>query len=117
MLKGRGTCFYFGEIAEQGTGEFFQEESQVTAEIKIFNQRGFMVKRFQNVKPRIDISGNDMRSCMDRNAWWNGRDHWGNKLGNGIYFYEVKVRQDPLSGSGGDSPRTSVKRNTLIISR
>jgi hypothetical protein len=115
-LKNEGTCFYFGEIAEQGSGEFFQEEYPVTAEIKIYNQRGFMVKRLGDVRPRIDISGYDIRGCKDRNAWWNGRDHWGNKLGNGLYFYEVKVRQETSDGSGDGSYRTSSKRNTLLIS-
>ncbi|MFC1585948.1 C25 family cysteine peptidase [Fibrobacterota bacterium] len=116
-LKGRGTCFYIGEIAEQGSGAFHEEPPVFTAEIKIFNQRGLLVKCLTEVKPREDIDRNDINSCRDRNAWWDGRDHWGNKLGNGLYFYEVKAVRTASSDMDGAGRMTSIKRNTLLISR
>jgi hypothetical protein len=114
-MKGRGTCFYFGEVANQSTGEFYVEDAPITANIKIFNQSGLLVNSLDNVLPRTDINAIDEKSCRDRNAWWDGRNHWGHRMANGVYLYKVTVRQDGLEPDS--HTKISSKRNTLIISR
>ncbi|MBF0429885.1 MAG: hypothetical protein HQK83_01295 [Fibrobacteria bacterium] len=114
-VRKQGTCFYYGEVAEQSTGEFYVKEEEIKAEIMIFNQSGYLVKHLRDVLPRTELSKTDEQSCRERNAWWDGRDHWGQKLGNGTYFYKVKITQKSLEENS--ETKTSTLQNVLAISR
>jgi len=92
MKKGY-TVFYFKDFADNHTNE-------VT--IKIFNQSGKLVKVLHNAR-----SGETS---------WDGRDQWGNRLANGLYYY--KVYNTVLVDSDGSSSRKEFsKMQKLVISR
>ena len=49
---------------------------------------------------------------------WDGRDEWGNRLANGVYYYAVTAQWILPDGAPRPSYRTaSTRRNTLVISR
>ncbi len=114
-IKEDGTCFYFGGIGKQNSGNFGEEDANFNAEIKIFNQSGYLVKQLKNVSARINISAGK-EECKIRGAWWDGNDFYGKRLGNGIYYYQVKVKQN-FSSSNGIETKSSQRKNTLVISR
>jgi len=92
-MKTGYTVFYFKDFADNHTNE-------VT--IKIFNQSGKLVKVLHNAR-----SGETS---------WDGRDHWGNRLANGLYYY--KVYNTVLVVSDGSSNRKEFsKMQKLVISR
>lgn len=77
---------------------FFKTSSQSAVKIKIFDQRGRLVKKLENVRSGLTS--------------WNGRDRFGNLLGNGIYFYKV-ISQKRIEGT---EVKTQSKLQKLIIS-
>jgi peptidase C25-like protein len=106
-MKRSGTTFYFSAVRPKRDIEFGDPtagKDTLEYELRIFNQAGNLVRVF----PRAE-SG--------RTAW-DGRDHWGSLLGNGVYFYSVIARQALVeAGSKPDYRVVSSKRNTLILSR
>lgn len=97
--KRNGTTFYFSSILPARTVDYSDPEGgggRVDFEVRVFDQAGRLVRRF--------------RGARSGDTRWDGRDTWGNALGNGIYFYQVIARH---SVSGESTSR----RNTLILSR
>ena len=110
-MKRNGTVFYFSTILPSQELDFLDPTAKadtterVEFEIRIFNQTGNLVQVFQRAQSGVTT--------------WDGRDNWGNLLGNGVYFYKVTARQS-LSSFQGVRPsyRTlSSKRNVLVLSR
>ncbi len=103
-LKKGTTTFFFSTVLYADAGEIFQEPTTgaTSHEIRIFNQSGKLVKVLENAE-----SGSTR---------WDGRDAWGNRLANGVYFYEVTARES-VNFFNRERRRTSSKRNTLLISR
>jgi hypothetical protein len=93
-MRKDGTTFYFKDRAVNFNN---------TVVIRIFNQTGHLVKVLNNVR-----SGQ---------THWDGRDHWGQRLANGLYYYEVvnTVRPDPAQPES--RTRTFRKKQKLVISR
>lgn len=80
-MKRNGTVFHFSTVMPSPVVEF---GSQVDAdrlefEIRIFNQRGDLVKVLEK--------------AISNQTSWDGRDRWGNLSANGVYFYNVTARQ------------------------
>jgi hypothetical protein len=114
-LKGRGTCFYFGSITNEQSSNSYEEGDKYKAEIKIYNQAGTMVKIMKDVG--VGQSDEDEATCDNRGAWWTGHDHWGNLLGNGVFFYKVKVKRITQGQNSAKAQMSSSLRNMLVISR
>jgi hypothetical protein len=72
----------------------FQQNATGYAFIKIFNQRGKLVRLLDPVEPGI--------------TKWDGRDHWGNILANGLYYYTLTLISEG---------KRSHQRQKLVISR
>ncbi|MDB5102518.1 MAG: hypothetical protein JWP91_207 [Fibrobacteres bacterium] len=106
-MKRNGTTFYFSTIIPSADLEFGDPNAgkdRLEFEVKVFNQSGNLVRVFEKA-----ASGSTS---------WDGRDHFGNLLANGVYFYKVTARQLQLDAGAKPDYRTiSSKRNTLIISR
>jgi hypothetical protein len=106
-MKRNGTTFYFSAVTPKRDIEFGDPtagKDKLEFELRIFNQAGNLVRVF----PRAE-SGR---------TTWDGRDHWGSLLGNGVYFYSVVARQVLLdAGANPDYRIVSSKRNALILSR
>ena len=103
-MKRSGTRFWFNSVLPEKDVEVGGDPNfkRVAFEVRIFNQMGNLVKVFRDAQPGVA---------------WDGRDEWGNRLANGVYFYTVISRQS-LADPGPVAYRTlSSKRNTLIISR
>jgi hypothetical protein len=107
-MKRNGTNFYFATgmpSAELEYGDNQQAgQDRLSFEIRIFNQAGRLVQVLENAH-----SGE---------AHWDGKDRWGNQLGNGVYFYKVtatQVRFDIEDRPGYST--VSSKFNTLVLSR
>lgn len=116
-MRGSGTCFYFGGVVNASTGDRnIQEQTVVDASIHIYNQSGFLVKKLTGMQPHTSLGIETEASCRSRGAWWDGRDFLGNRLGNGAYFYKLKISRTDFSG-GSQSLQKSSKKGTLIISR
>ncbi len=107
-MKRKGTTFYFSgalPAPDLSYGDAVDTADRVEFEIRIFNQSGHLVRTFPNAHSGLTA--------------WDGRDQWGQLLGNGVYFYQVNARQSAAT-AGGSRPgyRTlASRRNTLIISR
>lgn len=78
---------------------FFKTASNASVSVKIFDQRGYMVAKLNNVR-----SGDTQ---------WNGRDSRGHLLANGLYFYKVYSS----SQKGGQTTSTESRVQKLVISR
>jgi hypothetical protein len=106
-MKRSGTTFHFATVLPTADLEFGDPNAgkdRLEFEIKIYNQNGSLVRRFQNA-----VSGQTS---------WDGRDNWGNLLANGAYFYQVTARQLLVDQSVNPDYRTvNSKRNILVISR
>jgi hypothetical protein len=106
-MKRNGTTFHFSAITPKRDIEFGDVtagQDKLEYEVRIFNQRGNVVRVFPKAQSGLTT--------------WDGRDHWGNLLGNGVYFYSVTARQMLWDeGVKPDYRTVSSKRNTLIISR
>jgi hypothetical protein len=106
-MKRNGTTFYFSSITPTRDIEFGDPtagQDKLEFEIRIFNQGGNLVRTFPKAQSGLTN--------------WDGRDHWGGLLGNGVYFYSVTARQALVDEGEKPSYRTvSSRRNTLVISR
>ncbi len=107
-MKRNGTTFYFSTVIpspDLSYGDAVDTTDRVGFEIRIFNQSGLLVRVFQGAHSGATS--------------WDGRDQWGQLLGNGVYFYQVIARQSTssLAGSRPGFRTLSSRRNTLIISR
>jgi hypothetical protein len=108
-VKRNGTAFYFSTILPQeevevgpATGSGGAAE-RLHFEIRIHDQSGRMVRLIRDASPGVR---------------WDGRDEWGNRLANGVYFYTVTARWDQGPGMPNPTYRTlSTRRNTLVLSR
>ena len=59
-----------------------------------------------------------LRHVVSGRTTWDGRDEWGNRLANGLYYYQViaKVRSaDPMTGKSVSKTFTRLQK--LVISR
>lgn len=98
-VKRNGTTFYFSSVLPARTVDYSDPEGgggRVDFEVRVFDQAGRLVRKFPGAR-----SG-DTR--------WDGRDAWGNTMGNGIYFYQVMARHKATG-------EATSRRNTLILSR
>jgi hypothetical protein len=106
-MKRNGTRFYFSTALPARTFDFADPGGlgdRVAFEIRIFDQRGRLVKVMANA-----VSGE---------AAWDGRDAWGNLQANGVYFYRITARQNRMEAGETPGYKTiSSKRNVLVISR
>ena len=106
-MKRNGTTFYFSTVAPARAADLDDPTSakaRIGFEVRVFDQAGRLVRVFDGA-----------RSGETR---WDGRDAWGNGLGNGVYFYQVIARQAPTAGNADSPSRTlSSKRNILVLSR
>jgi hypothetical protein len=106
-MKRNGTTFYFATVLptqDLEFGDLNAGKERLQYGIKIFNQAGKLVRTFEN--------------AVNGETTWDGRDHWGNLMANGVYFYTVTSRQLLLDeGAKPDYGTTSSRRNTLVISR
>jgi hypothetical protein len=106
-MKRNGTTFYFSAITPTRDIEFGDPTAGIDKleyEVRIFNQGGNLVRTFPKAQSGLTN--------------WDGRDHWGGLLGNGVYFYSVTARQMLLDAGVKPGYRTvSSRRNTLVISR
>ncbi len=106
-MKRNGTTFYFSTVIPSNDIEFGDVDAgkdRLEFEIRVFNQSGNLVRVFERAS-----SGS---------VNWDGRDHFGNLLANGVYFYKVTARQLLLDANAKPDYRTvSSRRNTLVISR
>ncbi|MEO6097112.1 MAG: C25 family cysteine peptidase [Fibrobacteria bacterium] len=106
-MKRNGTTFYFATVVPTQDLEFGDPNAgkeRLEYGIRIFNQAGNLVKTFEK--------------AVNGETTWDGRDHWGNLMANGVYFYTVTSRQLQLdAGSKPDYGTSSSRRNTLVISR
>ncbi len=102
-MKRNGTTFYFSTLVPSDDGEYLPVEGTIRIQyrLKIHNQLGRLVQTLNSE------SAYGMK--------WDGRDAFGNRLANGVYFYSVTATYDPGDGSG--KKFLSSKRNTLVISR
>lgn len=78
---------------------FFKTPEYSDVKIKIFDQRGFLVKTLDRAQSGV--------------TKWNGKDRYGQPLANGIYYY--KVISTRLNSQGGTSSESKIEK--LIISR
>jgi hypothetical protein len=106
-MKRNGTTFHFSTLLPAQEVDYDDPASggaRLEFEIRIYNQSGRLVKRIPNAQ-----SGS---------ATWDGRDGWGNLQANGPYFYTVTARRlDGGADPDPSRPRSSSKRNILVISR
>jgi len=112
-VRSQGTCFQFGLIDRLETGEFYVDESEISAEIRIYSQAGHLLQVLPSVKPVNSTLQQTQAGCMSRGAWWDLHDHLGNKMANGVYFYTVTLRKVVP----GEKTQTVVKKGTMAISR
>ncbi len=103
-MRDAGTTFHFMTTlpADEGFDLTEPNVDRVRFHLRIFNQRGHMVQEFRNA-----ISGETR---------WDGRDAWGQRLANGVYFYEVTAIWSETDGAPDGGRRVS-RKNTLVISR
>jgi hypothetical protein len=109
-LKRGKTVFYFSTVLPAAKTEVLeptqiQPPDRLDFEVRIFDQKGNLVKVF--------------RRARSGETDWDGRDEWGNRLANGLYFYKVIARQNASlldDPNPGYATKTS-KRNILVISR
>ncbi len=105
-VKRSGTAFHFSTILPQEDIEVIpgsQPLERLSFEVRIFDQAGRVVRSLRNVRSGVH---------------WDGRDEWGNRAANGVYFYVVTARWDTGDLNTAPSFRTlSTKRNTLVLSR
>jgi hypothetical protein len=88
------TVFYFKDLAEN----FLNNVS-----IRIYNQNGLLVRVLTNAQ-----SGSTR---------WDGRDNWGRKLANGLYYYQVVNAVQQQDENGLSSIVRFKKMQKLVISR
>ncbi|HLP43025.1 MAG TPA: hypothetical protein VK465_16075, partial [Fibrobacteria bacterium] len=105
-VKRSGTTFYFTPTLPQPDVELggtTAAEQRLQFEVRIFDQGGKVV--------------NILRDAENGVTRWDGFDQWGNRLGNGVYFYTVTARWNQSLGSPVSYRTVSTKRNTLVLSR
>lgn len=106
-VKRSGTAFYFSTIIPQEEVIVVEggvsEAERLSFEVRIFDQAGRVIKVMRDARSGVR---------------WDGRDDWGNRAANGVYFYVVSARWDDQTGGGASTYRTlSTRRNTLVLSR
>ena len=104
--KRSGTTFWFSTVLPARSVDYDDPTgggARLEFEVRIFDQAGRLVRRFEDA-----VSGATQ---------WDGKDAWGNTMGNGVYFYQVTARQILLAGDRPGYRTLSSKRNTLILSR
>jgi hypothetical protein len=103
-MKRDGTTFWFSTSLPVDEGGALTEPlvDRVRFHVRIFNQRGYMVREF--------------RDAVSGSTRFDGRDAWGKQLANGVYFYDVTATWSESQGSPQGGRRTS-RKNTLVISR
>lgn len=60
---------------KKGTKFYFKTQAKANVQIKIFDQNGRLVRSLKDVVSGVTV--------------FNGRDRYGRKLANGVYFYKV----------------------------
>jgi len=55
-------------------------KNTINSELKIYNIKGQIVKKFE-------LNGNNYKTTG--NVVWHGKDEYGKKVANGIYFYKL----------------------------
>lgn len=78
---------------------FFKTPEYSDVKIKIFDQRGFLVRTLERAQSGV--------------TRWDGEDRYGQLLANGIYYY--KVISTRSNSEGGTSSESKIEK--LIISR
>lgn len=106
-VKRSGTAFYFSTILPQAEVIVVEgggpQAEPLSFEVRIFDQAGRVIKVMRNVRSGVR---------------WDGRDDWGNRAANGVYFYVVIARwENPDAGPSPSYRTLSTKRNTLVLSR
>lgn len=106
-VKRGGTAFYFSALLPAPDFDVNQDgkalPERVEFEVRIFDQAGRLVKALRQASSGIR---------------WDGRDEWGSRLANGVYFYTVISRWKGADYGPERNVRTvSTRRNTLVISR
>ncbi len=108
-VKRSGTDFYFSTTLPQDQsqnvtasgGLAAPNTDRLTFDLSIFNQLGYRVREFK-----------DAPSGMH----WDGTDAWGQRLANGVYFYQVTASWAASDGAPGQGVQQS-QRNILVLSR
>ncbi len=63
-----------------------QANSQMEVQIQIFSVSGKLVK---TIEKTINVD-----SYLSEGIFWDGLDDFGDKIGRGVYFYKIKVRNE-----------------------
>ena len=87
----KGTTFYFKDLAI---------DRAAVVSIYIYNQNGRLVQTLKNA-----LSGQ---------TFWDGRDFYGRRLANGLYYYIVK---SDVPATESAKKRTFSVKQKLVISR
>jgi hypothetical protein len=80
-----GRVFNFPNPADGATAFFLEVNRECDVEIGVYTVRGRRIHQ-------LEWPGQDPLDLWSRGLSWNGRDADGDVLGNGVYFYKVKVR-------------------------
>lgn len=110
-VKRAGTTFYFSTTLPQDEAQVVTASgglqapntNRITFDLRIFNQLGNMVREF----PDASATG----------TFWDGTDAWGQRLGNGVYFYQVTGTWSTSNGAPGQQGVQQSQRNILVLSR
>jgi hypothetical protein len=101
-----GTTFHFSALMparDEGLVDAPELAPRLTFEIRIHDQRGRLVRRLENA-----VSGRTR---------WDGRDEWGNRSANGVYYYTVTARWQLPDGGRPGHRSSSTRRKVLVLSR
>jgi hypothetical protein len=107
-VKLKGTTFYFATGMPSAELEYGDNpgsgDDRLAFEIRIFNQAGRLVQA--------------IKGAQSGEAHWDGRDQWGNRLANGVYFYKITATQIRFETDDVPGYSTASSRfNTLVLSR
>jgi hypothetical protein len=110
-MKKSGTYFYFSTTLPQDEAQVVTASgglqapntNRITFDLRIFNQLGNMVREFQDASAT--------------GTFWDGTDAWGQRLANGVYFYQVTGTWSVSNGAPGQQGVQQSQRNILVMSR
>ncbi|MBD3333959.1 MAG: hypothetical protein GF355_00405, partial [Candidatus Eisenbacteria bacterium] len=84
-----GRVFNMPNPTDGETWFFLEAPGDLDVEISIYTSGGRRIQKLE----WWSVRGEDVGPAAGRGLHWDGRDADGDRLGNGVYFYRVKVRE------------------------